>query len=202
MVIPPSQSFVCDNPLHLSFFHSHIASASAFLQGVQNASADPSAAQTVQLLISFGNNASITAPFHFPAPNLPQGMPPLSFPSPIQQVPNPHSHNFISLYLLLPPVAPMQHGTFPSQFQPAQGGVPPLAVNPTAVVPQGNAMLVLPTYAPVFHQQPFHPQLPYTHTSYNMPANSSNPHSYNPIHSVQLPHMIGLSYPDNCADIG
>lgn len=120
MVFPPiSQSFVRDIPPHILSHSSFInTSMSVLPQGVQNASVDPPA-QSVRPLISFDSNASITAPLHFLPALLPHRMPPLSFPSPIQRAPNPHSHKFVSPYLLLPPPAPMQQGAILPHFQSA-----------------------------------------------------------------------------------
>ena len=83
LVIPPSQSFVRDNPPHIPFLSHNNISASAIPQGMQNASVDHTAQRSQWPLISFDSNASITAPLHFSASNHPQGISPLSFPSPI-----------------------------------------------------------------------------------------------------------------------
>ena len=93
-VISYSHSFVCNNLPHFSFSQSHTnLSVPVAPQGVQDAFVDPAAAQSARPLISFNSNASITAPLHFLASNHPQGMPPLSFLSPIQQAPNPLKGN-------------------------------------------------------------------------------------------------------------
>ena len=186
LVIPPSQSFTHDIPLHFSYpSHSDI-STSVLPQGMQNASADQTVQRSQRPLISFDSNASITALLHFSASNYPQGMPPLSFPSPIPRAPNPHSNNFISPYLLLPPLAPMQQGIFLLPYHASQGGVPPPTATAPAIVPQGNMMHAQPNSGPVYHlqpfsSQPFFPQIQY-YNAHNASLNSSN-HNYNNVHS-------------------
>ena len=189
-VIPTSHSFVRDNPLHFLFSHNNTNTSVPVLpQGVQDASADQATAQSVRPLISFDSNASITAPFNFPATGFPQGMPPLSFLSPIRWAVVPHSHNFVSPYLLLPPT----QGVFPPPYQGGQGGVPPPPIPPATLVPQGNPMHAHPTFAPFPFQQ-FLPQIQYA--PYNTSINSLHPTHNNTLHTYNsFPHQLQQPVP-------